>query len=69
MTNVERQKSLDKKKYYTSQMYKQDLSGNMIYCSKCEYANCLHNCRATQKEREAGNLCAKAYNRMVRVNK
>ena len=67
MTNVERQKSLDKKKYYASQIYNKDLSGNMIYCSKCEYTNCLHNCRATQKERETQCLCARAYNRMIRV--
>ena len=67
MTNIERQKSLDKKKYLASQMYKRDLSGNMIYCAKCEYVNCTHTCRATQKERENGNLCAKAYNRLMRV--
>ena len=69
MTNIARQKSLDKKKYLTSQQYKQDLSGNMIYCTKCEYANCTHTCRATQKEREAGSLCAKAFNRLKRVSK
>lgn len=69
MTNAERQKNLDKKKYYASQIYKQDLSGSMSYCLKCDKVTYNHNCRATQKEREAGNLCAKAYNRMARVNK
>lgn len=67
MTNIERQKRLDKVKYFTSQQYKQDLSGSMPYCIKCEYVNCTHNCKATQKEREAGSLCAKAYNRMQRA--
>ena len=66
MTNAERQKSLDKSKYYASQQYKKDLSGSMFYCHKCEYSSCTHNCRATQKERESGCLCAKAYNRVKR---
>lgn len=66
MTNQARQKSLDKKKYLSSEIHKQDLSGKMAYCQKCQSMTYNHNCRATQKEREAGCLCAKAFNRMKR---
>jgi hypothetical protein len=64
MTNIERQKSLDKQKWLISKQYGEDLSGKMIYCLKCE-KNC-YKCIATQKEREEQTLCAKAYNRMKR---
>lgn len=65
MKNSERQKSLDKQKWFRSKQYGEDLSGKMIYCLKCEKMNC-HRCSATQKERKEQTLCAKAYNRMVR---
>lgn len=67
MTNQERQKSLDLKKYFSSQRHKEDLSGKMCYCHSCSQMTCTHTCRATQKEREAQSLCAKAYNRMKRA--
>jgi hypothetical protein len=64
MTNQERQKSLDRQKWFTSQMYKEDQSGKMPYCIKCEKSNCTHRCTASQKEREEQCLCAKAYNKL-----
>jgi hypothetical protein len=66
MTNQERQKSLDKQKWYRSQEYGEDLSGKMTYCTRCDKMNCMHKCTATQKEREEQTLCAKAYNRTQR---
>ena len=66
MTNQERQKSLDKKKWITSEQYGEDLSGKMTYCLCCSKMSCFHKCIATQKEREELSLCARAYNRMTR---
>ena len=67
MTNKDRQRSLDKKKWLESQQQGFDMSGCMLYCEKCEYAN--HDtdygyCKASQEERESKTLCAKAYNRI-----
>lgn len=66
MTNQERQKQLDKQKWFRSKQYEEDLSGKMTYCTTCDRMNCIHRCTATQKEREENSLCAKAYNRMQR---
>lgn len=71
MKNTQRQKSLDKKKWLESQAQGFDMSGCMIYCEKCEYADHTHpteygKCHAEQKKREAECLCAKAYNRIKR---
>ena len=70
-TNKERQASLDKKKWIESQSQGFDMSGCMLYCAKCEYADHSHptdfgNCKATQEQREKQCLCAKSYNRMAR---
>lgn len=65
MTNEQRQKSLDKKKWLMSEECEQDLSGEMIYCEFCG-CSAHKNCTATQEEREKGCLCAKAFNRMKR---
>lgn len=69
MTNKDRQKQLDLKKWFTSKQYRKDLSGSMSYCIKCDKVTYSHSCRATQKEREEYCLCAKAYNKMIRRNK
>lgn len=65
MTNKERQKSLDKKKWIASEKYGGDLSGAMEYCWACKHRYDI-GCTTTQKEREAACLCATAYNRMKR---
>lgn len=65
MTNLQRQKKLDKRKYLESEKLKTDLSGNMDYCDFCDQqAN--FRCRATQLDREMNCLCAKSYNRKCR---
>lgn len=69
MTNKERQASLDKRKWIESEKSKVDCSGTMIYCSFCEYRSSGFKCKATQQEREIKCLCAKAYNRLMRVTK
>ena len=66
MTNAERQKRLDEEKYYASQKHREDKSGKMPYCSKCEHLSYRNTCYVKQQEREAQCLCAKAYNRLVR---
>lgn len=65
MTNNERQKSLDKKKYLYSQELGRDLSGAMVYCEFCDKA-VSNKCTATQEEREENCICARAFNRMQR---
>lgn len=67
MTNKERQKSLDKKKWLESEKKNRDMSGAMKYCKYCGMQYFLFNgCDATQEEREQKCLCATAYNRMQR---
>ena len=69
MTNKARQKSLDKKKWLESQEQGYDMSGCMLYCEKCEYANHSTDygyCKASQEQRVADSLCAKAWNRIQR---
>ena len=65
MTNKERQKSLDKKKWIASEKKKLDYSGLMDYCRYCMHKDWVQ-CTAPQQEREALCLCARAYNRMKR---
>ena len=68
MTNKERQKSLDKKKWLLSERVNIDASGTMDYCSYCNKIDRSYfGCEATQEERESQCLCAKAYNRMERA--
>ena len=62
MTNIENQKARNREKWFKSQIYKEDLSGKMAWCYKCERQTCTNGCRATQKERDEKYLCAKAYN-------
>lgn len=65
MTNLQRQKKCDERKYLESEKLKTDLSGNMDYCDFCDQqAN--FRCRATQLDREMNCLCSKAYNRQMR---
>ena len=65
MTNKERQAALDKNKWTESAREHCDLSGAMGYCFYCK-AQHGAQCAASQVEREAGSLCAKANNRMTR---
>lgn len=65
MTNKERQAALDKNKWAESAREHCDLSGAMVYCEFCGARN-GEQCAASQSEREAGCLCAKAHNRMTR---
>lgn len=67
MTNKERQASIDKKKWFASKEVGYDTSGMSIHCYYCNKQN-GDICLATQEERESQCLCAKAYNRMKRVN-
>ena len=65
MTNKERQKSLDKKKWIMSEEVGEDLSGEMLYCEFCA-CSVDKKCNAPQEDREKNHLCAKAFNRMKR---
>lgn len=70
MKNIERQKSLDKKKWLESEKKGEDMSGAMDYCKECNRQHYyLEECQATQEERETACLCATAYNRMQRTRK
>ena len=67
MTNKERQKSLDKKKWVASEKQKFDMSGFMAYCEYCNKRGGLHGeCQTSQEERETKCLCATAWNRKER---
>lgn len=64
MTNVERQKKLDKKKWEASIEAGRDKGGDMDYCEFCDKVHPIWKaCNATQADREKGCLCAKAYNK------
>ena len=65
MTNKEMQVKLDENKWAESAREHCDLSGAMLYCDFCK-AQHGAQCAASQGEREAGSLCAKANNRMLR---
>ena len=72
MTNVLRQKWLDKKKWLKSEKEGKDLSGKMNYCEFCSVrkknVSCsaeptvLSICSKDQGRREKYCLCATAYN-------
>lgn len=66
MKNTERQKSLDRKKWYKSLANDSDQSGKMEYCQFCDKRGLFDNCEADQRIRESVCLCATAYNRMKR---
>ena len=51
MTNKERQKKLDEKKWIASEKAKEDLSGLLDYCSHCDWQD-IYGCMATQEEIE-----------------
>jgi hypothetical protein len=65
MTNEERQKWLDRKKWEESYDSKKDMSGAMAYCEFCEY-QVMKQCTEDQPYREQECACARAYNRMKR---
>jgi hypothetical protein len=69
-TNKDKQRILDKQKWLESETQGFDMSGCMLYCEKCEYAN--HDtdygyCKASQEQRVSESLCAKASNRIKKV--
>ena len=66
MTNKERQKKLDEKKWIASEKAKEDLSGLLDYCSHCDWQD-IYGCMATQEEIEREYKCAKAYNKMQKA--
>jgi len=66
MKNIERQRSLDRKKWYASLTYDSDQSGKMDYCQHCQKQGIFETCEADQRVRESSCLCATAYNRMKR---
>lgn len=66
MTNKQRQKSLDKRKWIASETLQRDLSGFMFWCETCQHYG---NCTIPQAERERNTICATAYNRMQRRGK
>lgn len=66
MTNKERQARLDRRKWDVGLSWEQDPSGAMVYCYYCDRQVGFTKCGATQQEREAQCLCAKAYNKMRR---
>ena len=63
MTNLQRQKQLDKRKWLESEQWGSDLSGLMPYCGYCTYSL---NCPISQMDREMNCLCAKAWNKMAK---
>ena len=66
MKNTERQKSLDAKKYIESEKQGKDMSGAMPCCASCPQKGELDTCFAPHESRVLSNLCARAYNRMVK---
>lgn len=70
MTNKERQKRLDEKKWLASERKGFDMSAWMEWCEHCDKKTGMFGtCSATQEERETACLCATAYNRMQRARK
>lgn len=66
MTNKERQKRLDQKKWKISQICGKDMSGKMEYCYSCTFQSETHICTQNQTDREKLCSCAVAYNKMTR---
>ena len=66
MTNIERQKSLDKKKWIASERAGTDQSGKMLWCDSCKYGTRDFKCEIGQAQREKECACARAYNAMKR---
>lgn len=64
MTNIDRQRSLDRKKWLLSEKEGKDYSGFCDYCDFCKHLTEEKKCNATQEEREQHTLCARAYNKM-----
>ena len=70
-TNKQKQALLDKKKWRESEAQGFDMSGCMLYCAKCDFADHSHptengKCYAPHEKRVSECLCAKAYNRFAR---
>lgn len=57
---------LNKKKWLASERQKEDLSGKMAWCVKCEKRTERGTCSAPPSMRDLEGYCARAYNRMQR---
>lgn len=66
MTNVERQQSLDRKKWEESEIAERDLAGEMAYCRFCKFREEGDVCALSQETREVTTQCARAFNTMIR---
>lgn len=66
MTNKERQKKLDEKKWIASENAGYDKSGDMDYCEYCDHQTPSGDCEVNQVHREVYYSCATAYNRLKR---
>lgn len=74
ISNKERQRQLDEEKWLESEKQGFDMGGCMLYCQYCDKADHRHKtelgkCYATQDQRVADCLCAKAYNKMQKADK
>ena len=69
MTNEQRQKQLDKKKWLESESAGYDKSGDMDYCEYCDHQTPSGDCEVNQVYRETISTCATAYNRLKRSKK
>ena len=68
MTNAQKQKWLDTRKWLRSEKEHYDLSGELDYCNFCKMkAGKL--CTASQSNRVENQLCAKAHNLMYEEKK
>lgn len=68
LTNKYNQSRLNKKKWLESEKQIRDMSGEMFYCSHCEFQDGVY-CKVNDPERTTNCYCAKAYNRLKRMKK
>lgn len=61
----ELQKQLDEKKYFESQVARQDLSGKMFYCETCIFKSKEQTCELTNESRVANCVCARQEQRRL----
>ena len=66
MSDKENQEAINNETRRKSKMYKEDVSGQMPWCLKCDYKTTRNTCAAPQSKRDFENLCSKAYNLMKR---
>lgn len=70
MKNTDKQKKLDKRKWFASIEANKDMGGYMDYCEYCDKIDPVFGgCSATQVQREKLSICATADNRRERAKK